>query len=52
MVVSMETRKIPEKLRQELINLAPNFQCFLKTIWVNFLGSKSMNSDTALTTKT
>ena len=24
----------------KLMNLAPKFQCFLKTIWVNFLGSK------------
>ena len=44
MVVSMETRKIRDKNSLKLMNLARKFQCFLKTIWVNFLGSKSANS--------
>ena len=44
MVVSMETRKFPEKLRQEFSEIDPQISMFLETIWVNFLGSKSVNS--------
>ena len=47
MVVSMETRKIPEKLRQEFSEIdefGTQISMFLENyIWVNFLGSKSAN---------
>ena len=42
MVVSMETRKIPEKLRQEFSEIDEFGTQILKT--VNFLGTKSANS--------
>ena len=55
MVVSMETRKIPEKLRQEFSEIDEFGTQISKTIWINFLGSKSVNShhkfDNAFATK-
>ena len=44
MAVSMETRKIPEKLRQEFSQIDEFGTQISKAIWVNFLGSKSANS--------
>ena len=45
MVVSMETRKIPEKLRREFSEIDEfGTQISMFLICVNFLGSKSANS--------